>query len=317
MQMPESREKITNLFPLSIFSTLRKFCYALAIETNIQDLGFAHSKGRGTPIEVIRLSELRRREMDDVDIAAPTRHSFYLLKFVTGGAGAHWIDFTKHSVSKGDVLQIRPGQVHALDADSDHEALLLVFRPETVSPDEIRRLAVHLDAPFPLEHRDHSAMVKLLEFIQQLDDVPEELRLTSMAPGLLQAILSGLNDLYLRRNEETRAPAHNRASDLVFRLESLLIDQPKRRPLSDCAGKLHVTPRTLARACHTIRGISPKQLIDQHLTLEAKRKLVLGDDTVEEIAFDLGFSEATNFVKFFKRIAGTTPEVFRQEQRES
>ena len=36
-----------------------------------------------------------------------------------------------------------------------------------------------------------------------------------------------------------------------------------------------------------------------------------------EQAVDLGFSEATNFVKFFKRIAGTTPEAFRREQRES
>tara|TARA_R110002096_G_scaffold16106_2_gene54959 strand:+ start:4267 stop:5028 length:762 start_codon:yes stop_codon:yes gene_type:complete len=248
----------------------------------------------------------------EIDIAAPTRHRFYLLKFVTRGAGSHWVDFEKYSVSQGDVLQVRPGQVHAFDAESDHEALLLVFRPETVSPEQIRRLAVYLDAPFSLEPRDHTSMVQLLEFIQQMEEVPEELRLTSMAPGLLQAILSGLTDLYLRRNEETRGPAHNRASELVFGLENVLMDEPIRQSLSAYASQLHVTPRTLARACRTIRGISPKRLVDLHCVLEAKRKLVLGDETVEEIAFDLGFSEATNFVKFFKRIAGTTPEAFRQ-----
>ena len=253
----------------------------------------------------------------DINIAAPTRHRFYFLKFVTEGSGSHWVDFAKHAVSKGDVLQVQPGQVHAFDAASDHEALLLVFRPETVSPDQIRRLAVNLTEPFSLEPRDHSAMVQLLKFIQQMDEVPEELRLTSMAPGLLHAILSGLNDLYLRRNEQTRTPAHNRASELVFRFESLLREDSKRRSLSEYVAQLHVTPRTLARACHTIRGISPKRLIDQHLSMEAKRRLVLGDETVEEIAFDLGFSEATNFVKFFKRITDTTPEAFRQEKARS
>lgn len=255
--------------------------------------------------------------MEGVDIAAPTRHSFYFLKFVTDGAGTHWVDFTKYSVSKGDILLVRPGQVHAFDANSDHEALLLVFRPETVSPEHIRHLAVHLTEPFSIEHRDHEAIVQLLGFIQQMEEVPEELRLTSMAPGLLHAVLSGVNDLYLRRHEETRTPAHNRASDLVFRLECLLMNEPTRQPLSDYAKQLHVTPRTLSRACHAIREINPKQLIDRHFVLEAKRKLVLGDETVEEIAFDLGFSEATNFVKFFKRLTGTTPEAFRREQERS
>lgn len=284
------------------------------IDDDIQDLGFAHSKGHTTPIEVIRLSELRKRRIDGVDIAAPTRHRFHFLKFVTEGQGAHWVDFTRYPVSAGNVVQVRPGQVHAFDAGSDHEALLLVFRPEAATPEQIRRIAVHLTEPLLLESTDLAAMIQLLELISKMDESPGELRLTSLAPGLLHAILSGLNDLYLRRNEEIGSPGHSRAADLVFGLENLLLLEPKRLPVSDTAAQLHVTPRTLARACHTIRGISPKQLIDEHITLEAKRKLVLGDESVEEIAFGLGFSEATNFVKFFKRIARTTPEAFRQEQ---
>ncbi|MCG8603241.1 MAG: cupin domain-containing protein [Verrucomicrobiales bacterium] len=114
------------------------------IDDDIQDLGFAHSKGHTTPIEVIRLSELRKRRIDGVDIAAPTRHRFHFLKFVTEGRGAHWVDFTRHPVSAGNVVQVRPGQVHAFDADSDPEALLLVFRPEAATPEQIRRIAVHL-----------------------------------------------------------------------------------------------------------------------------------------------------------------------------
>lgn len=76
-----------------------------------------------------------------------------------------------------------------------------------------------------------------------------------------------------------------------------------------------MTTKTLSRACHQVRGLSPKKLIDGNLALEAKRNLVMGDHTVEEIALGLGFSEATNFVKFFKRITGRTPEVFRLHHR--
>ncbi|MGE9271366.1 MAG: helix-turn-helix domain-containing protein, partial [Verrucomicrobiales bacterium] len=59
---------------------------------------------------------------------------------------------------------------------------------------------------------------------------------------------------------------------------------------------------------------SPKVMVDEAVALEAKRRLILSTETVESIAFGLGFSEATNFVKFFKRVVGETPEAFRLAQ---
>jgi len=284
-------------------------------ETDMQKVVYSHSKGRGTPIEVVRLSELRARDLE-IDIFAPTRHDFYLLKFVTGGSGAHWVDFVRHDVSEGDVLQVRPDQMHAFDAGSDHEALLFLFQPEAAPADQIQRLAVHLDAPFHLDAKDFEFLRELLDLLLKMHEIPEHLRLTSMAPGLLQAVISGLDDLYSRQSELLGSSAHHRASELIFRFEQLLHQQSKRHRLSEFAAALHVTEKTLARACQKIRGLSPKKLIDQHFALEAKRKLILGDDTVEQIAFGLGFTEATNFVKFFKRIVGQTPEAFRGAQRE-
>ena len=293
---------------------MERFASLPTIESDIQKVRYSHSKGSGTPIEVIRLSELRARKLE-IDICAPTRQDFHLLKFVTSGAGAHWVDFVRHEISAGDVLQVRPEQIHAFDAGSHHDALLLVFRPEAVSADQIQRLAIHLTAPFHLNPKDFAFLLELIEFLLKVDQVPEPLRLTSMASGLLQAVLAGLDELYCRQSELLQSPAQHRASDLIFRFEQLLHQQSERRGLIEFADALHVSAKTLARACHQIYGFSPKKLIDRHFTLEAKRKLMLGDASVEEIAFELGFSEATNFVKFFKRIAGQTPEAFRCEQR--
>lgn len=295
---------------------MERFASLPAIESDIQKVGYSHSKGRGVPIEVVRLSELRARPLD-IDIYAPTRHDFYLLKFVTRGSGCHWVDFVRHDISEGDVLQVRPDQVHAFDVGSNHEALLFLFQPEAAPADQIQRLAVHLNAPFHLGPKDFSFLLQLLHFLLKMDEIPEHLRLSSMAPGLLQAVISGLDDLYSRHSKSLQSPAHHRASELMYRFERLLHQQARRHRLSEFSEALHVTEKTLARACHEIRGLSPKKLIDQHFTLEAKRKLILGDDSVEQIAFDLGFSEATNFIKFFKRIAGQTPQAFRAKQRES
>lgn len=282
--------------------------------SDIQNVPYFHPRGQDTPIEVVRLSELRARKID-VDIAAPTRHDFYLFEFVTAGSGAHWVDFTRHALSKGDVLQIRPDQVHAFDADSRHEALLLVFRPEAVPEFQVQRLSVHPGRPFHLKPREFAFLIQVLELLLKSDQAPERHRLASLAPGLLQAVISGLEELYARHDDRPQSPAGQRAVELIYRFERLLHQRRERDSLAEYSELLHVTARTLARACHQIRGLSPKRLIDRNIALEAKRKLILGGGTVEEIGFDLGFSEATNFVKFFKRIVGQTPEAFRTGQR--
>lgn len=48
------------------------------------------------------------------------------------------------------------------------------------------------------------------------------------------------------------------------------------------------------------------------MILEAKRRLISGGAPIEALAEALGFSEATNFVKFFRRHTGETPAAFRR-----
>ena len=58
-------------------------------------------------------------------------------------------------------------------------------------------------------------------------------------------------------------------------------------------------------------GRTAKEMIDERVALEAKRLLAHTCSSLAEIGCQLGFSEATNFVKFFKRTAGMTPSTFR------
>lgn len=69
---------------------------------------------------------------------------------------------------------------------------------------------------------------------------------------------------------------------------------------------------TISRACLAAEGRSAKEVISRRVLLEAKRLLAHSTASVAEVAYQLGFSEATNFVKFFRRNAGVTPKDFRQ-----
>lgn len=79
------------------------------------------------------------------------------------------------------------------------------------------------------------------------------------------------------------------------------------------ARALCVTPKRLRAACLSAAGAPPLQMIQDRVTLEAKRALLYSNKTVAEVAYDLGFDDPAYFSRFFARAAGQSPRVFRAE----
>jgi AraC-like DNA-binding protein len=61
-------------------------------------------------------------------------------------------------------------------------------------------------------------------------------------------------------------------------------------------------------------GLSAKELIDARVVLEARRLLAHTSLPIATIGESLGFSEATNFGKFFLARTGERPGAFRARQ---
>jgi AraC family transcriptional activator of pobA len=65
-----------------------------------------------------------------------------------------------------------------------------------------------------------------------------------------------------------------------------------------------------------VMGCTPKQIILQTVTIEAKRLLAKSDLTVAEIAYSLAFEDPFYFGRIFKRETGMSPGRFRERIRE-
>ena len=72
-----------------------------------------------------------------------------------------------------------------------------------------------------------------------------------------------------------------------------------------------ISPVQLRTACASAAGQSPTKIIHARLVTEAKRNLIFGNMSVEQIGFDLGFADAAYFTRFFRREVGQTPGQFR------
>ncbi|MDR5762750.1 helix-turn-helix domain-containing protein [Caballeronia sp. LZ035] len=71
----------------------------------------------------------------------------------------------------------------------------------------------------------------------------------------------------------------------------------------------------LRTACASAAEQSPTKLIHARIITEAKRNLIFGDLSVEQIAFGLGFADAAYFTRFFRRETGQAPSQFRAAAR--
>jgi AraC family transcriptional regulator, transcriptional activator of pobA len=76
--------------------------------------------------------------------------------------------------------------------------------------------------------------------------------------------------------------------------------------------QLNINEKRLQKSITQIFGKSPKEYISERIILEAKRLLLHSNANTKEIAFDLGFDEPTNFIKFFKKYTQKTPIEFRE-----
>jgi AraC family transcriptional activator of pobA len=92
-----------------------------------------------------------------------------------------------------------------------------------------------------------------------------------------------------------------------------LIDRHYRHDwqVQDYASAIGVSVAQLRAACVAAAGHTPIKMIHARVIVEAKRNLVFGDMTVDQIAYWLGFSESTYFTRFFRKEVGQSPSQFR------
>ncbi|MFT4849934.1 MAG: AraC-like DNA-binding protein [Sediminicola sp.] len=100
----------------------------------------------------------------------------------------------------------------------------------------------------------------------------------------------------------------------IIRQFNLLVEAhfKEKHKVLEYADLLNKSPKTLSNLFSKFNNKTPLQVINDRLILEAKKLLLLSEKSSKEIAFGLGFSEASHFSKFFKNHAGVSPIHFKK-----
>jgi len=281
----------------------------------VTELHFHNPKLSKVGVEVLTLPKLKDSASSTL-LSAPQRVDFYHLLFVQAGRAEHMVDFETHALMPGCVLLVRPGQVQQWRMTDRLNGQLLLISAEALSP-SVSRKATDVELLTLSEWPTLTTPSKVLftEALSGCDKLANDIGRFADTALDTAIIRHQLITLLLRLARELRGKrAQHRTREMeIYALFSKELEGmfTKRTSVLDYARRIGFSESTLSRACVATVGRTAKQEIDRRVALEAKRLLVHSTVTAVEIGYQLGFTEPSNFVKFFRRNAGTTPSEFR------
>ncbi|WP_329141964.1 AraC family transcriptional regulator [Streptomyces sp. NBC_01456] len=290
-------------------------------QTPVIERGYRNPTRPGLRLEVLTFADLVRR-LPGEEYKRVHRLDFHHLTLVHRGEGTVMVDFVDRPCRPGTLLHVRPGQVQRLPtapdgAPADLDATIVLFTPDF--PPRLPASIPVTDDPFgpplwQLGPGDHDRFRHALaDLATEYADLPAQD--PEITKELLRQLLVGIL-LRIARLPTPDDSAQTPATQEPYRLFQHELERSFAvlRQAHDYATRLGYSLKTLNRACQRATGHTAKQLIEARVTLEAKRMLAHTDLPVAAISHRLGFTEPTNFSKFFTRATSQTPGAFRAAQ---
>ncbi|MDQ1049945.1 AraC family transcriptional regulator [Streptomyces sp. V4I2] len=254
----------------------------------------------------------------DAPLERVHRIDFHVVMLFGGGPVRHMIDFAEYEATAGDLLWIRPGQVHRFSSTCEYRGTVLTMQPGFLPRAVVEATGLYrYDLP-PLLHPDELQLAALRAALAQLQREYEDsgtLPLSLHTSVLRHSLTAFL--LRLAHLAASSAEAARHQSDTTFTLFRDAVEKgfATNHSVSAYADTLGYSRRTLVRAVRAATGQTPKGFIDKRVILEAKRLLAHTDLPIGRVGAAVGFPDAANFSKFFHQHTEMTPAAFRAELR--
>lgn len=213
------------------------------------------------------------------------------------------LDFKEYSIQDNHICIIAPGQVFNMKLRGEKGFVFAISREVFQEVSEIEMILESGTQPFFLDSKSSETCQIITELIRQ--EYQENSRI-NLIKAYLRAFCIIIAELLTTSDDIGNDKL--RIQQLITLIEKHYTTQ---KDTTFYAEKLSVSNHHLNDIVRVLRGTTVKKMIGQRLLLEAKRELSFGVLTVKEVAFKLGFNDASYFSRFFKKHTGYNPEQFK------
>ncbi|CAM4107660.1 AraC-type DNA-binding protein [Pedobacter westerhofensis] len=253
-------------------------------------------------------------------LLVPHRKDHYLFVFLKKGGMRQWLDMKPYELKDNTVYFYNPGRIIVKEEADLIYSTAFAFTPEFLSLQEnvsLSKLPL-IQNPYNsheliLNAPDITFVEDLMNKIKMENQQPSEWRQRMLA-AYVSLLLTYLSRLYTEQYNDN-APS---VDQLLLRKFQAKIDESfqELHEVGDYASLLNISPGHLSEVVKNQSGRPAIKHIHDRLVMEARRLLFHTNNPLKEIAWDLGFSDASYFNRFFKRETGATPAGYRNQIRE-
>jgi AraC family transcriptional activator of pobA len=257
---------------------------------------------------------------EERDLLLPHRKNHYLIVLMRKGGTRQWIDMIPFTLKPNTVYFYAPNRIIVKEGTEEIWATGIAFTKEFLSLQEnasLTKLPI-IESPqggheLLLTDEDLRFMEELLTKINMEYRNPNDWQQRMLA-AYLTLLLTYLSRLYVEQfNAQQISPERN----LLKSYQGKINDSFREfKEVGDYASQLNISTGHLSEVVKMQSGKPAIKHIHERLILEARRLLFHTSNSLKEIAFDLGFSDASYFNRFFKRETGSTPAAYRAKIRE-
>ncbi len=260
--------------------------------------------------------------IEGLDITGYFRMQGVILLIIENGSCTIEVNMNTYELKKGGIFLALPGQVlRALKISDDVKPLCVACSTDMLNDlmsqvkDSMQLLLLAKKSPYQeREKKDFEQIVKSFKHLQ------EKMNVLNGNPFYYQIIKNQLLALafecagFLTKIISARHVSNRKEALFNAFVRSVEVHHGKEHSVKFYADTLFVTPKYLSFVVDEISGKGAKQWIDDYIALDAKVLLQSTQMDVQEISDELNFPDVSFFGKFFKRMTGMSPKVFRMNK---
>ncbi len=250
----------------------------------------------------------------------PHRSGFYHIIWFQDCNVTHLVDFNQITIKPHSLLFLSKDIVHRFDDKEQLKGKIILFTDtffcKTEADIRFLRKSILFNDLLSVSQIQIENQSELFKSLVQLMETELQMVTDDLQAAILQNFLHNfllLSERELRNQNFTKIKKGADLDYVVLFKDLLEVNYKNQKQVNYFAKQIIISEKRLNQATTKVLGKSPKELIDERVLLEAKRILAHTTESVKEIAYQLGFEEPTNFIKYFKKHSSITPTEFREQ----
>lgn len=263
---------------------------------------------------------LKENEVSINNYKPPFRKDFYFIALVTN-AGETKIIYDDTNVTNLNSFLVfqSPGLLYSFMRDNSANGYLIYFKQECFSffkpnfEKEFPFFNVLQTNFFKLNQSKFRDFTPHFEEVFKAYDESKETETHTVAALKMLALLYQLKSFVSDFNQWEKG--FTTPQQIILQKFIQLINNYylEKRTVEEYSELLSVSPNYLSQTIKTVSGKNALSFINDRVVAEAKSLIQFTDFDIAEIAYNLQFSDPTNFGKFFKKHVGITPLEYRKK----